>query len=131
MDEGFKVQALEWFERGDHNIETAKMLLRNEWYTDVIAYHIQQAIEMYLKGFIVLHGKNPPKIHELDVLLSQAARYDKRLNPFLELCEKATKYYLEDRYPPGPLVQYSYAEIKGDMEKTDELIRNMREIIGI
>jgi len=82
MDEGLKKQALEWFERGDHNIATAKMLLYNKWYTD------------------------------------------------LDLCEKATKYYIEDRYPPGPLVQYSYSEIEGDMEKAFDLIRKIREIIG-
>ena len=38
MDEGLKKQALEWFERGDHNIATAKMLLDNKWYTDAITY---------------------------------------------------------------------------------------------
>lgn len=130
MDEGLKKQALEWFERGDHNIATAKMLYDNKWYTDTITYHIQQAIEMYLKGFFVLQGKNPPKIHDLDILLSQAARYDEHLNIFLELCEKATRYYIEDRYPPGPLVQYSYSEIKKDMEEAFELIRKIREIIG-
>jgi len=130
MDEGLKKQALEWFERGEHNIATAKMLLDNKWYTDAITYHIQQAIEMYIKGFFVLQGKNPPKVHDLDILISQAARYDERLNTFLDLCEKATKYYLEDRYPPGPLVQYSYSEIEGDMEKAFDLIRKIREIIG-
>ncbi len=130
MDEGLKKQALEWFERGDHNIATAKMLLENKWFTDTIAYHIQQAIEMYIKGFLVLQNQKPPKIHDLDILISQASRYDEQLNAFLELCEKATKYYLEDRYPPGPLVQYSYSEIKGDMEKAFELIKKIRVIIG-
>jgi len=30
MDEGLQRQALEWFERGDHEIETAQ-LLNDEW----------------------------------------------------------------------------------------------------
>jgi HEPN domain-containing protein len=128
MDERLKKQAYEWFERGDRHISTAKMLLENKWYADTITFHIQQAIEMYLKGFFVIHDNKPPKIHDLDILISQAARYDERLNTFLELCEKSTKYYIENRYPPGPLVQYSYSEIKDDMEKTYALIQMIRTI---
>ncbi len=47
MDEGLKQQALEWFERGDHDIETAQLLCDEQGHTDAIAYHIQQAIEKY------------------------------------------------------------------------------------
>ena len=32
----------------------------------------------------------------------------------LDICEKASKYYLEDRYPPVP-VEYEYEEIKSDL----------------
>jgi len=40
MDEGLQRQALEWFERGDHEIETAQLLYDERGYTDAIAYHI-------------------------------------------------------------------------------------------
>ena len=49
MDEAFKKQAEEWFERGLHDIETAQLLYDERGYTDSIAYHIQQAIEKYLR----------------------------------------------------------------------------------
>ena len=125
MDDAFKKQAQEWFERGRHDIETAQLLYDEQGYTDSIAYHIQQAVEKYLKGYLVLNGMKPPRIHELDTLLNHILRFDDRFKSFLELCEKASRYYIEDRYPPGPIVQYEYNEIKTDLDKTWELIRKV------
>jgi hypothetical protein len=36
MDEGLKKQGLEWFERGDHNIATAKMIHDNKGFSEDI-----------------------------------------------------------------------------------------------
>lgn len=127
MDEAFKKQAEEWFERGRHDIETAQLLYDERGYTNSIAYHIQQSVEKYLKGYLVLHGRKPPKIHELDTILNQIAAFDDSFNDFLNLCEKASRYYIEDRYPPGPPVEYEYEEIKADLDKAWELIRKIRE----
>lgn len=131
MDEAFKKQALEWFERGRRDIETARLLYDKRGYADSIAYHIQQAIEKYLKGYLVLHGKKPPKIHELDVLINHIADFDNDLSGFLDICEKASKYYLEDRYPPGPPVEYEYEEIKSDLDRAGDLIKKIKAKVGI
>lgn len=130
MDEAFKRQAAEWFERGRHDIETAQLLYDERGYTDSIAYHIQQALEKYLKGYLVLYGKKPPKIHELDALLNDIGTFDNNFIDFLALCEKASRYYIEDRYPPGPPVGYEYEEIKGDLDRAWELIRKILSKAG-
>ncbi len=126
MDDAFKKQAGEWFERGLHDIETAQLLYDQRGYTDTIAYHIQQALEKYLKGYLVLHAKKPPKIHELDTLLNRIAVFDDSFVSFLDLCEKASRYYIEERYPPGPPVEYEYEEIKEDLDRAWELIKKIR-----
>lgn len=126
MDDVFKKQCGEWFERGRHDIETAQLLFDERGYTDSIAYHIQQAIEKYLKGYLVLHGKRPPKIHELDTLLNRIGTFDDSFIDFLDLCEKASRYYIEARYPPGPPVEYEYEEIKEDLDRAWELIKKVR-----
>lgn len=127
MDDAFKMQADEWYERGRHDIESAQLLYDERGYTDTIAFHIHQALEKYLKGFLVLHGTKPPKIHELDTLLHHAAAFDQRLIEYLELCEKASRFYLSDRYPPGPPVVYEYDEIRHDLDLAWELIRRILE----
>jgi len=86
MDEGLRQQAREWFQRGDHDIETAQLLYEEHGYTDAIAYHIQQAIEKYLKGYLILKGQKPPWAHELDTLLNLVEKFEADLYPpFIEL----------------------------------------------
>ncbi len=54
--------AKEWIERGKHDLEVAKILLAEEEYSDVVLFHIHQAVEKYLKGFLIYKGwglKNP------------------------------------------------------------------------
>jgi HEPN domain-containing protein len=131
MDEGFKKQSMEWFARGDHDIESAQLLYEEKGYTDVIAYHIQQAIEKYLKGYLVFHGKKYPKIHDLDTLVNMISKFDKGFLTFTELCEKVTRYYIEERYPPGPLTVYTYEEIKQDLEGAKNLINKIKEKLQI
>lgn len=131
MDEGLRKQAWEWFERGEHEIETAQLLYEQHGYPDTIAYHIQQAIEKYLKGYLVLKGQRPPWVHELDTLLSLVAKFEADLYPaFIELCEKATRYYIEDRYPPGPPLEYRREEIKADLDWAWKLVKEIRQKAG-
>lgn len=127
----FLEQAQEWFERRDHDIETAQLLYDEHGYTDAIAYHIQQAIEKYLKGYLVLHGQRPPRIHELDTLLALATRFQADLYPsFVDLCERVSRYYIEGRYPPGPPAEYRRDEIKADLDQAWQLIRRIGWEIG-
>ena len=131
-DEGLKAGAMEWFERGNHDIETAQLLYDAQGYTDVIAYHLQQTIEKYLKGYLVFRGQRPPRTHELDVLLNLVSKFGADLYaPFIGLCEKATRYYFEERYPPGAPVEYSREEVKVDLDLTWNFVRTIRDKAGL
>ena len=132
MDEGLRRQAQEGFERGDHDIETAQLLYDEHGYTDAIAFHIQQVVEKYLKGYLVLRGQRPPRIHELDTLLTLASEPRPDLyQAYIELCEKATRYYIEGRYPPGLPVEYDREELKADLDASWQLVRMIRQAAGL
>ena len=119
--------AQEWFDRGDRDLDAAQLLQDERFHTDVIAYHLQQAIEKYLKGYLLLNDVRPPRIHDLDTLLNLASAVEPDLyDPFIDLCEKATRYYFEERYPPGPPVEYSHGEIGLDLDLTWEMVRTIR-----
>jgi HEPN domain-containing protein/predicted nucleotidyltransferase len=60
---------------------------------------LQQALEKFLKGYLVQHGWQLRKTHELDVLLDAASAYYQPLSAFRPLCERVSAYYLVDRYP--------------------------------
>jgi len=126
MDEAFRRQAEEWFERGRRDIETAQLVFDQRGHTESVVFHIQQAIEKYLKGYLVLNGRRPPKTHELDALLQHIASFDESLGAFLELCEKASRYYIDGRYPPGPPAAYEYEEVEADLREAIELISQVQ-----
>ena len=42
----------EWIERAEHDLEAAQLLLDWEAHSDIVLFHIHQAIEKYLKGFL-------------------------------------------------------------------------------
>jgi HEPN domain-containing protein len=57
----------QWIEIADKDLAGAG-LLANTMYPppiEIICFHCQQAVEKYLKWFLVLHDYEPPKIHNL------------------------------------------------------------------
>ena len=88
----------------------------------MVALHIQQAAEKYLKGYLVKNGIVPKKTHDLGHLLQMAIGVNAGLKRFEDFCDEVTRYYLQDRYPPGPPASYTLAEISKAMATLVELI---------
>jgi HEPN domain-containing protein len=45
-----------WIEKGDHDLGTAEIVNQHiPEYMDTIAFHCQQAVEKYLKAFLIFH----------------------------------------------------------------------------
>lgn len=120
--------AKEWFVKGDHDLTSAELLYKNRGYTDTIAVLIQQAIEKYLKGYLIYYGWRLRKIHDLAELLKEAIRLDESFNEFLTVCEKITKYYFDTRYPYSA-VEYSREEIKRSLKEAQQIINKIKEEI--
>ncbi len=79
------------------------LLLHREHDPDGAGIHLQQAIEKYLKGWLLDRGWSLRRTHEVDLLLDDATTYDSSLQPFRGICERLSGYYLVERYPsPSP-----------------------------
>lgn len=63
------------------------------------AFRLQQALEKYLKAFLLSRGWELQKTHETTKLLHEAIAHEPALAPFVELCQRVEQYYLEERYP--------------------------------
>ena len=63
------------------------------------AFHLQQALEKGLKGFLLARGWQLKRIHNLQLLLDDAVSFDSHLESFRSLCQRANGYYLLERYP--------------------------------
>ena len=121
--------AKEWLEKGRHDFEMAQLLYREKGYTDTIAFLIQQAVEKYLKGFLIYHGWELKKIHDLEALLSEAIKFDRSFEGFLPACRKITEYYIESRYPLGFPVDYSREEVKESLNIAEEIIAKIKQAV--
>jgi HEPN domain-containing protein len=66
---------------------------------DAAGFFLQQAMEKFLKGWLVDHGWPLRKTHELDLLLDAAARYAPTLAVHRPVCERVSGYSMIDRYP--------------------------------
>jgi len=117
----------EWIGRGKHDLEVAKILLAEEEYSDVVLFHIHQAVEKYLKGFLIYKGWGLKKIHDIESLITEAMRFDDKFQKYLDLGRELTAFYYEERYPPGPMTSYTNEEVEETLEEAEEFIDKLKE----
>lgn len=60
---------------------------------------LQQAVEKFLKPFLLSKNWKLRHIHDLDALLDDAINYEKSLEKFRDVCEKISGFYFVERYP--------------------------------
>jgi HEPN domain-containing protein len=94
-----RTYALEWLELAKHNFEGAEILLEAGHYTDIIGLELQQSIEKTLKALLAYEGHKIERTHELSLLLRRVEANLKIKDEYYDLCDIATTYYSEQRYP--------------------------------
>lgn len=87
----------DWFGKGNLDLRRTEILLENDD-PEGAAFHLQQALEKYLKGYLIGKGWKLKRIHDLEDLLDYAVDYDKHFELYRLLCQEVTEYYTEERY---------------------------------
>jgi HEPN domain-containing protein len=59
MPEAESQPPADWFAQGDMDIQAADILLAQDGPLPVVAFHVQQAVEKYLKGLFDFYGLAP------------------------------------------------------------------------
>lgn len=89
---------------------------------DDAAFRLQQALEKSLKGYLLARGWRLKRIHDIDAPLTDAVRYNPRLERYRPLCQQVAGYYIIERYPTfeeGPLLN----EVRGAYRMARALLR--------
>ena len=89
------------------------------------AFFIQQALEKYLKAFMLQQGWFLRKIHDLDALLDDATKYNPSLESFRRFCKRVSGYYLIERYPAPTLLDLNRMEIERDIKEAKGFVLMM------
>jgi HEPN domain-containing protein len=110
----------DWFEKAARDMRRVEILLAAD---DVegAGFHLQQATEKYLKGYLLGKGWELRRTHDLEILLNEVMVHDIRFEPYLEHCIMIREFYVQERYPfigspPPP---------RSELESTVEAIRKM------
>lgn len=62
-------------------------------------FWLQQAVEKSLKAYLLSRGWILRKVHELEVLLNEAATHMADVGQYAQSCRKISGFYLAERYP--------------------------------
>jgi HEPN domain-containing protein len=111
----------DWLPYARRDWARARLLFR-EHDPEGAALHLQQAVEKYLKGWLLDRGWPLRKTHELDRLLDAARQYDPSLQPFRPLCERVSGYYLIERYPTSTPSNLDLEQVRQDFDEARLLI---------
>lgn len=90
-----------WLKRAESDLKTAKILIDSkDVITESICFHSQQAVEKYLKAFLVFHKKEFRKTHIIAELLKLCIDLNNDFNKLKELnIQSLSIYAVEIRYP--------------------------------
>jgi HEPN domain-containing protein len=88
----------DWLQFAERDWQRIKKRLDEDDHQDA-AVHLQQALEKYLKAFLLANGWELEKTHEISTLLEEAIKYKPELSAFTDLCEEVENYYFAERYP--------------------------------
>ena len=120
----------DWFRKGDLDLRRSKLLIDHDD-PEGAAFHLQQAIEKYLKGYLISRGWKLRRIHDLEDLLDYAVDYHKEFEEFRSLCRRVTEYYVEERYPLVMASELTRDEVQLKVEKAMEFIVKVKEWLEI
>lgn len=115
----------DWFRLAAKDFKRAEHLL-NVDDPEGAGYHLQQAVEKYLKGFLLSKGWKLKRIHDLEVLLNDALKYEKALEKHRNLCQKITGYYMIDRYPLPAAPTLTKEEVQESVAEAEQFIQRLK-----
>jgi len=111
----------EWLVLGLQDLNSAKFLMDMKPIPlEIVGFHCQQAVEKYLKAFLIKHNIEPDKTHDLLFLLNQCKKYDEKFITLTKTCAQLIEYAVKICYPyPGSL---DIAVIQHAVHLADEAI---------
>jgi HEPN domain-containing protein len=103
MTPALKTYIESWLDKAGHDLISAQRLLEIEpMILDNACFHCQQAIEKCLKAFLVFHGRDIERTHNVIFLLSECANFDPVFATIDPLNINA--YAVQGRYPDSTLM---------------------------
>ena len=115
----------EWVKKASEDFRRVEARLLEGDIEDA-AFHLQQALEKFLKGFLLAHGWPLKKIHDLEALLDDAVAFDRALERFRPLLQQVSGYYLIERYPGFEQEEAAEKDVAQAYKEAKRLVQRLR-----
>ncbi len=89
----------EWIEMAKKDFKGAKILHEAGGVEELVAFHCQQAVEKYLKAFLIKETGVLHSGHYLMRLLKKCYQIDENFKKFIPQITFLNTFYIETRYP--------------------------------
>ena len=93
----------DWFLLAAERLQAADVLYAQSGSTFTGIEVLHEALERYLKGFLIANGWRLRKVHDLTLLNDEAKKFEPRFGTFDDLCESLTEQFWAQHYPGGDL----------------------------
>jgi HEPN domain-containing protein len=121
--------AKEWVVIAETDFDSAKLLNESaRKHFEIICYHCAQAVEKYLKGYLVYKDIVPRKTHDLLFLNNICIERDKRFEAIITGCGFLNRFASDIRYPHKYETNETDASFSIDAV---EKIRNIEPILEL
>ncbi len=121
MNKATREFVIQWMKKADEDLLVVKKLTEFEMVAlSSVCFHCQQAVEKYLKAYLISNGKEIKKTHNIEFLLSECEDFD---SEFAEIDPKnVSDFGVEIRYPgdlysPSEKETNEYIEIAHHVKK--------------
>jgi len=110
-----------WIVKGDHDLGTAKITYYHiPEYLDTVTFHCQQAIEKYLKGYLIFQSTPFKFSHDLIYLLDLITEKDSEFRDYYDILAELQGYAVEIRYP-NEMIFLSKEKVEGAIKIAKEI----------
>ena len=121
---GNRNDLISWITKADHDLGTAVLtFLHIPDYKDTVTFHCQQAVEKYLKAYLIFLDIDFRFSHDLVYLLELIGREDNTAGEYYERILNLQNYAVEVRYPDETI--YISDEQVIEAIKTAKVIRHV------
>lgn len=97
---------------------------------EAAGFYLQQAVEKFLKAFLLSRGWKLERIHDLEALLNVALVHMPSWEKFRPMCQKITAFYFVERYPIFTDAGMTNEDVRDASEQVKELLDELRTAAG-
>ncbi len=120
----------DWLRIAEKDLARIEMLLDSHD-PALAGFCLEQAVEKFLKAFLLSKGWKLRRIHNLDALLDDATAYDPSLDAFRSVCQKITVYYSIERYPYVLDSGITEEDVRTSRQQVNALIEKLRTMVDL